>query len=108
MADVNVLTDDNFDTEVLQSSQPVFVDFWGPGCPPCKAIAPMIAELAAENADAVKFAKVNVYEAPKTAGAFGIQNIPTLILFNSGEEVERIIGMKPKSRLQEVIDQVKA
>ena len=105
MANVVEVSDNDFDSEVLQAAEPVLVDFWGPGCPPCRTIAPMIEELAAENAGSVRVAKVNVHESPGVAAKYGITGIPTLILFKQGEVVDRFMGVKPKSRLQEAIDQ---
>jgi thioredoxin 1 len=99
-------TDQNFNTEVLQSPQPVLVDFWAPWCGPCRAIGPMIEELAHENAGSVKIGKVNVDECPEIATNYGIQYVPTLIIFKGGEEVERF-GPQSKKKLQEALDQVK-
>ena len=107
MGNVQELNDGSFDAEVLQSSQPVLVDFWAPTCPPCRVIAPIIEELAGENADAVKFAKIDVSDNPQAATRYHVMNIPTLIFFKDGEEVERIVGAKPKNALQKAIDQVK-
>lgn len=105
MGNVNVLTDGDFDAEVIQSSQPVLVDFWAPWCAPCRTIAPMVQELAAEN-ESVKFAKIDVSENPQVATRFGVMNIPTLIIFKDGQEVDRFIGVKPKNDLQRALDQV--
>ena len=105
MANVAEVTDNDFDSAVLQATEPVLVDFWGPGCPPCRTIAPMIEELAAENADSIKVAKVNVYDSPNVAAKYGITGIPTLILFKGGEVADRFMGIQPKSRLQDAIDE---
>lgn len=108
MANVNELNDGNFEAEVLQASQPVLVDFWAPWCGPCRMIAPLVDELASENADAIKVGKLNIDDSPKTATGYAVSSIPTLMLFKDGEVVERFVGLQPKSRLQEAIDQAKA
>ena len=104
MADVNEFTDGNFPTEVLQASGPVLVDFWAPWCGPCRQIAPTIDQLATENAGSVKIGKVNIDENPGTAQEYGVSSIPTLLIFNGGEVVNRLVGAQPKSRLQQALD----
>lgn len=108
MGAVPEITDDNFATEVLESSEPVLVDFWAPWCGPCRQLAPVVEELAAENEGAVKVAKVNVDDASKVAQEYGISSIPTLLLFKGGEVQQRIVGVKPKAQLQELLDEAKA
>ena len=98
--------DSSFDSEVLQADQPVLVDFWAPWCGPCKAIGPVIADLAKTYGDRVKFAKCNVDENPITPGKFGIKAIPTLIFFNNGDVVEQITGMVAKSKLEDTLSSV--
>lgn len=109
MAGANVLeiTDSNFQSEVASASEPVLVDFWAPWCMPCRQIAPMIDQLAAENAGSVRVGKVNVDENPQIATTYGIQNIPTLIIFKNGQPVSRFVGGKPKSQLQAALDEAK-
>lgn len=99
---VKEFTDDNFDAEVLQSDSAVLVDFWAPWCGPCRQIAPMIDELADENPN-VAIGKINIDENPGVAQKFGINSIPTLLLFKNGEVSESFIGVRPKAALQEAL-----
>ena len=100
------IEDGSFDSEVLQSNKPVLVDFWAPWCGPCKAIGPVVEELAGTFGDKIKFAKCNVDNNPVTPGKFGIKAIPTIILFNKGDVVEQITGMVAKNKLEEAITKV--
>jgi thioredoxin 1 len=107
MADsVAEVSDSGFEAEVLQSDKPVLVDFWAPWCGPCKAIGPVVEDLAASFGDKVKFLKCNVDDNPVTPGKFGIKAIPTLIFFKGGDVVDQITGMVAKSRLEESINKV--
>lgn len=98
--------DKNFEREVLQADGPVLVDFWAPWCGPCRMIAPVVEQLADENSGSIKIGKLNVDEAPDSAQTYGVNSIPTLVLFKNGEVVERFVGVQPKSRLQQAIDVV--
>jgi thioredoxin len=98
--------DSNFESDVLQSDMPVMVDFWAPWCGPCRAITPIVEELATTYGDKVKFMKCNVDDNPVTPGKFGIKAIPTLIFFNNGEVAEQITGMVAKAKLEDAINKV--
>jgi thioredoxin 1 len=105
MADDKVLhlSDAEFDT-VIKSAQPTLVDFWAPWCGPCKAIGPVIEDLAGEYDGKVTIAKMNVDDNPATPGKFGIRAIPTLILFQNGQVVDQITGSVGKSQLVALIN----
>jgi thioredoxin 1 len=106
MAGDNVthVTDGNFDQEVLKSDLPTLVDFWAPWCGPCKAIGPVIDELADTYSGKVKITKMNVDENPETPGKFGIRAIPTLIFFKDGEVADQITGAVGKTQLIAMLD----
>ncbi len=97
------LTDSNFDDEVLKSEKPVLVDFWAPWCGPCRAIGPIVEELADAYRDRVKIAKLNIDENPKIATIYGVMSIPTLILFKNGSAMDKLVGLSPKERLEGLI-----
>ena len=100
------IDDSSFDAKVLQADKPVLVDFWAPWCGPCKAIGPLVEDLANTFSDRIKFAKCNVDNSPVTPGKFGIKAIPTLIFFKEGDVVEQITGMVAKSKLEEAINKL--
>ena len=100
------VSDQDFETKVVKSDTPVLVDFWAPWCGPCRAIAPVVEELAGDYEGKVAFAKLNTDDNQRTAMKFGVMAIPTLIMFRGGNEVARIMGAQPKSALKKTIDGV--
>jgi len=104
---VKEFTDDNFDSDVLESDVAVLVDFWAPWCGPCRQIAPMIDELADEN-PSISVGKVNIDDNPGIAQRFSISSIPTLLVFKGGEVTESFVGVRPKTALQEALDSASA
>ncbi|MCS7061574.1 MAG: thioredoxin [Anaerolineae bacterium] len=103
-----VVTDDTFEMRVLQSPLPVLVDFWAPWCGPCRAVSPLIDEIARAYAGRLRVAKVNTDENPHWAGQLGIMGIPTLIFFKRGREVDRIVGAPPRSILAQRVERLLA
>jgi thioredoxin 1 len=101
-----VLTQDNFASEVLQSTTPVLVDFWAEWCGPCKMITPILGELADEYEGRVKIAKVNIDEQQGLASEYGIRAIPTLLLFDKGQVADQIVGLRSKRDLKASFDRV--
>jgi len=93
-------TDENFDEEVLRADKPVLVDFFAEWCGPCKMMGPVIDELAEEVKDDFIVGKINIDESPNTAGKYGVQSIPTVILFKKGEEADRMVGFQSKEALK--------
>ena len=110
MASPNIvtLTQANFDTEVLQSANPILVDFWAEWCGPCKMLAPILDELATEYNGKIKSGKVNIDEHQELAAKFGIRSIPTLLLFKQGQVAEQLVGLRSKRDLKASFDRVAA
>ena len=102
MAEIT-LTAANFQAEVLDSPIPVLVDFWASWCGPCRMVAPIVAQIAEEQAGVVKVGKVNVDEEPGLAGRYGISSIPTLMVFKNGELVNAAVGVRPKAQIEALL-----
>jgi thioredoxin 1 len=103
-----VLTQQNFEKEVLQASTPVLVDFWGEYCPPCRALAPILDELATDYDGKLKIGKVNVQEQPELANTYQVRAVPTMIFFKQGQVAKQIVGLKSKRELQANFDSLAA
>jgi thioredoxin 1 len=104
MGKITEVGDNNFEAEVLQSAVPVLVDFWAPWCGPCKAIAPLVEEIAGEYAGKLKVTKLNVDDHPATAARYGIRGIPNLLILKGGAVKEQIVGAVPKAKLVSAIE----
>ncbi|MDJ0788716.1 MAG: thioredoxin [Myxococcota bacterium] len=106
MAELNDVTDANFEAEVLKSEIPTIIDFWAEWCAPCRRIAPIVKELADEYDGKVKVVKMNIDENPGTPGKYGIRSIPTVLAFKGGTVVEQITGARPKSAFDDMVQKL--
>lgn len=100
MANIMEVSDESFDSEIMDSDIPAMVDFWAEWCGPCKMVSPVVEELASEYRGKIKIAKMDVDKNRQTPARFGIRNIPTLILFKGGEVTKTIVGAQPKSSIE--------
>ena len=101
---IPAVTDGEFEDKVIQSSKPVIVDFWAAWCGPCKALSPVLEELATENSGKVDFYKLNIDENAETTTKYAIKGIPTLLLFKDGKIIDQLTGNAPKSQLQSLLE----
>ncbi len=101
---IKSVSENDFKAMVLDSQQPVLVDFWAVWCGPCRMVAPIVDELAEQYKDKMGFAKVNVDDAPKIASSYNVMSIPTLIVFKGGKPFEQVVGYRPKKDIQKLID----
>jgi thioredoxin 1 len=106
VANVVEVTDATFDAEVIKSDKPVVVDFWAPWCGPCKAIGPVLSEIAAERESEIKIVKVNIDDNQDYAFKLGVMSIPTLVIFKEGQPIDKIVGAHPKATIESRIDKL--
>ena len=104
MSNEKTLTDANFETDVLKSNEPILVDFWAEWCGPCKMLAPVLERVGNANAGKITIAKMNVDENPETPQKYGIQGIPTLLIFKGGNVVQQMVGFQSQENIQKLVD----
>ena len=107
MAELVDVTEANFDEEVLQSETPALVDFWGDHCPACRQISPILKELADEHAGRIKIVKLHAAENPALSARYGVLSMPTVLGFSSGKVVGQLVGARPKSAFEELIERLR-
>jgi thioredoxin 1 len=103
MAELAEVTDENFEQEVLNADQPAIIDFWAEWCAPCRAIAPIIKELADQYGDQVKIVKMDIDAHPNTPGKYGVRAIPTVLAFKGGQVVDQLQGARPKADFEAMV-----
>lgn len=101
---VYTITSDNFENEVMQSSQPVLLDFWADWCGPCRMLSPIVDQIAEEKSDSVKVGKINVDDEPDLAHQFNVMSIPTLVVIKKGQVSGTAVGVKPKSEILQMVE----
>ncbi len=106
MAEITDVTDATFEDEVLKSETPVLVDFWAEWCAPCRAIAPIVKELADQYGEKIKVVKINIDDSPQTPGSYGIRSIPTVLAFKDGQVAGQLTGARPKGDFEELVNGV--
>ena len=100
---VKEATDQNFETDVLGGDKPALVDYWAVWCGPCRAVTPVIEEIASEKADSLNVFKMNIDENPQTPAKYGVRSIPTIMLFKNGQMVDQVVGAVPKAAIEELV-----
>jgi thioredoxin 1 len=106
MSKEKIFTDANFETEVLQSKQPVMVDFWAEWCGPCRMLGPVVERIAEANAGKIVVGKMNVDQNPNTPAKYGIQGIPTMIFFQNGQVAKQLVGYQSQDKIQKTVDEL--